>query len=380
MTIPRILAVFGTRPEAIKLAPVVRALRRRPDRASTLVCTTGQHREMLDQVLQAFEIHPDLDLGLMTPGQTLARLTADAMVSLDRGYAALSPDIVLVQGDTTTAMIAALTAFYRKVAVGHVEAGLRTGDRYRPFPEEINRRMIGGLATWHFAPTASSAQALLSENVPRESIHVTGNTVIDALLDIVGRDDGAAPLPYPAPGRRLVLVTAHRRESFGAPFENLCRALAEIALRLEDVEIVYPVHLNPNVQEPVRRILGNVPRVHLVEPLDYITFARTMKKATLILTDSGGIQEEAPSLGVPVLVMREETERPEAVQAGVARLVGTDPATIVPEAIRLLTNENARLSMRREVSPFGDGRASERIAEVLLDGRAFPPDTGGAGR
>ena len=371
------MVVFGTRPEAIKMAPVVAALRRRPQAAETLVCTTGQHREMLDQVTRAFGIVPDMDLGLMKPDQTLAGLTSAAMEAVDRAITTLRPEIVLVQGDTTTAMVAALAAFYRKVPVGHIEAGLRTRDRYRPFPEEINRRVVGCLATWNFAPTITAARALMAENVPQEAIHVTGNTVIDALLDITSRPEPPdEKIPYPSPGLRLVLVTAHRRESFGKPFEDLCTALRDLAARVEGIEIVYPVHLNPNVQAPVRRILGGAPRVRLIEPLGYVPFARLMKKAALILTDSGGIQEEAPALGVPVLVLREETERPEAVEAGVARLVGTEPARIVFEAERLLRDENARRTMAAGASPFGDGRAAERIAMVLLEGSTFPPASG----
>jgi len=374
----RIMVVFGTRPEVVKMAPVVRELRARPDRAETIVCATGQHRQMLDQVLRAFGISPDLDLGLMQPDQTLAGLTAASMRGLDGALAEREPDAVLVQGDTTTAMVAALAAFYRRIPVGHVEAGLRTRDRYRPFPEEINRRVISCLASWNFAPTKTAVRALLAEGVSPATIHLTGNTVIDALLDILSRPErpGEAP-PFPSSGMRLVLVTAHRRESFGKPFEDLCAALRDVAAGTPDVEVVYPVHLNPNVQTPVRRILGSSPRVHLIEPLGYVAFARLMKRATLILTDSGGIQEEAPALGVPVLVMREETERPEAVEAGVARLVGTDTARITSEARRLLGNEQARGAMSRGASPFGDGHAAERIVRVLLDGQSYPfePDS-----
>lgn len=377
MSLLKVLIVFGTRPEAVKMAPVVRALKTRPDRAQTIVCATAQHRQMLDQVMGVFGIVPDIDLDLMRPDQTLAELSAVSMMKLDEAVASVTPDAVLVQGDTTTAMIAALAAFYRKVPVGHVEAGLRTGDLYRPFPEEVNRRVISCLARWNFAPTGTAARALLAAGVPRETIHLTGNTVIDALLEITGRAEEPGDAPsFPSPGHRLVLVTAHRRESFGRPFEDLCRALRELAERVEDIEILYPVHLNPNVQAPVRRILGDAPRVRLIEPLGYPAFARLMKRATLILTDSGGIQEEAPALGVPVLVMREETERPEAVEAGVSRLVGTDPVKIVGEAQRLLGSERARKEMSRGGSPFGDGHAAERIVRVLLDGEAFPYSEG----
>jgi len=352
------------------MAPVVRRLAARPD-AETLVCVTAQHREMLDQVTRLFDIVPDVDLDLMRPSQTLAGLTAESVSRFDEVLGRLLPDVVLVQGDTTTAMACALASFYRRIPVGHVEAGLRTGNRYRPFPEEINRRIITTLTSWNFAPTPRAVAALEAEGVARETIFLTGNTVIDALLEITGRPErpGEAP-PYPSDGLRLVLVTAHRRESFGKPFEDLCSALREIALRHLDVEIVYPVHLNPNVQEPVRRILGDVPRVRLIEPLGYLAFCRLMSRSTLILTDSGGVQEEAPALGVPVLVMREETERPEAVEAGVARLVGTDPGRIVGSATALLGDETARRGMAKGASPFGDGRAAERIVGVLLDGQA----------
>jgi UDP-N-acetylglucosamine 2-epimerase len=295
------------------------------------------------------------------------------MMRLDEAMNDAQPDAVLVQGDTTTAMVAALAAFYRKIPVGHVEAGLRTGDVYRPFPEEINRRIISCLATWNFAPTQTAVRALRASGAAEATIHLTGNTVIDALLDVTGRPEGPGEAPaYPSEGHRLVLVTAHRRESFGKPFEDLSLALRELSERVGDIEIVYPVHLNPNVQEPVRRILGGAARVRLIEPLGYLEFARLMKRATLILTDSGGIQEEAPALGIPVLVMREETERPEAIEAGVARLVGTDPERIVSEAQTLLNDPSAWKAMSRGASPFGDGRAAKRIAGILLDGEAFP--------
>lgn len=355
------------------MAPVIRELRRRDD-VATIVCATGQHRQMLDQVIRVFDIEPDRDLGLMRESQSLADLTALSIKALDDAIADTGPDALLVQGDTTTAMAGALAAFYRKIPVGHVEAGLRTGNPFRPFPEEINRRVIGSFATWNFAPTQAAAQALLREGAPAGSVHVTGNTVIDALHDITSREMPDDPtIRFPSAGHRLVLVTAHRRESFGQPFEDLCHALRALSEQVEDSEIVYPVHLNPNVQAPVRRILGTSRRVHLIEPLDYVAFARLMSRASLVLTDSGGIQEEAPALGVPVLVMRSETERGEAVAAGVALLVGTDPGRIVPEAVRLLTDESARLEMRKGGSPFGDGHAAERIVEILLDGGSYPP-------
>lgn len=366
------MVVFGTRPEAIKMAPVVRELRKRSEHAETIVCVTGQHRQMLDQVLEVFGIEPEVDLDLMRPDQSLPALTAASMLRMDEALAETRPDVVLVQGDTTTAMVSALAAFYRKIPVGHVEAGLRTGDRYRPFPEEINRSLITSIAAWNFAPTMAAVRALRSCGVAEGAIHLTGNTVIDALLEITGRPEHPGEAPsFPSPGLRLVLVTAHRRESFGTPIENLATALREIASRIEDVEVVYPVHLNPNVRAPVERILGGADRVRLIEPLGYLAFARLMKRARLILTDSGGIQEEAPALGIPVLVMREETERPEAIEAGVAKLVGTDPGRIVLEAERLLRDDAAWRAMSTGASPFGDGHAAERIARILLEGASY---------
>ena len=360
----RVLSVFGTRPEAIKLAPVILELRKRAGRFENLVCVTAQHREMLDQVLDWFAIAPQYDLNLMQPNQALAEFAGRALVAIGDLLNDVKPDVVLVQGDTSTAMIAALGAFYRRCPVGHVEAGLRTRDRYNPFPEEINRRIVGTLTTYHFAPTAQAAEALKAEQVPSENIHVTGNTVVDALLMTVRRPV-SLDLGFNLADRRLILVTAHRRESFGAPFESLCSALRDIADRNADVEIVYPVHLNPNVREPVMRILAGHPRIHLLEPLRYEQFSHLMAQSYLILTDSGGIQEEAPVLGKPTLVMRETTERPEAIAAGTARLVGTDRARIVAEAERLIKDQEAYGAMARAGSPFGDGHAAERIADIL---------------
>jgi UDP-N-acetylglucosamine 2-epimerase (non-hydrolysing) len=362
----RILSVFGTRPEAIKLAPVILEVQKRPDRFENLVCVTAQHRQMLDQVLEWFEIVPQYDLDLMQPNQGLAEFAGRALISVGELLEKVRPDVVLVQGDTSTAMIAALGAFYRRLPVGHVEAGLRTRDRYNPFPEEINRRIVGTLATFHFAPTAQAAEALRAEQAPEENIFVTGNTVIDALLMTVKRPVDL-DLGFSLAGKRLILVTAHRRESFGAPFESLCLALRDIADRNAGVEIVYPVHLNPNVREPVMRILAGHPRIHLLDPLRYEQFAHLMAQAHFILTDSGGIQEEAPVLGKPTLVMRETTERPEAIAAGTARLVGTDRGRIVTEAERLLGDEKAYDAMARAGSPFGDGHAAERIADILAE-------------
>jgi UDP-N-acetylglucosamine 2-epimerase (non-hydrolysing) len=364
----RVLSAFGTRPEAIKMAPVVRELQKYPERIENLVCVTAQHREMLDQVLDWFQIEPDYDLDLMQPDQGLGEFASRALVAVSNVLQEVRPDVVLVQGDTTTALVAALAAFYQQIPVGHVEAGLRTRDRYSPFPEEMNRRIADVLATFAFAPTERAAAALRAEQVPEENIFVTGNSVVDALLMTVQRPV-SLELGFRLNDRRLILVTAHRRESFGAPLESLCQALRDLAERNADVEIVYPVHLNPNVRDPVGRILARQPRVHLLEPLRYEQFAHLMARSHLILTDSGGIQEEAPVLGKPTLVMRETTERPEAIEAGTARLVGTDRARIVAEAERLLHDQEAYRAMAQAGSPFGDGRAAERIVNILLSGR-----------
>ncbi len=363
----RVLSIFGTRPEAIKMAPVVRELARHPDQIASVICVTAQHRQMLDQVLDWFRIVPDIDLDLMEENQTLAGLTANAMLRLTAVLEDVRPDVVLVQGDTTTAMIAALASFYQQVPVGHVEAGLRTRDRYRPFPEEINRHLIGVLATFHFAPTMTAVDALRAEGVAAESIYLTGNPVIDALQWTVQQ-------PYPLDlgfplddEHKLILVTAHRRESFGLAFECICQALVEIVRRNPGVRLVYPVHLNPNVQAPVRRILAGQDRIHLLSPMDYAPFAHLMARSYLVLTDSGGIQEEAPALGKPVLVLRQVTERPEAVETGTVKLVGTDREVIVREAERLLHDPVAYARMATAVSPYGDGHAAGRIVQVLLD-------------
>ena len=361
----RILTVFGTRPEAVKLAPVILELKKYPGQIESLVCVTAQHREMLDQVLAWFEIEPDYDLDLMQPDQGLAEFASRALVAVSKVLQEVRPDLVLVQGDTTSVMMAALAAFYLRIPVGHVEAGLRTRDPYNPFPEEINRRMAGVLATYHFAPTDRAAASLRAEQVPGETIFVTGNTVVDALLMTIQRPVDLQP-GLGLDGCYPILVTAHRRESFGAPFESLCLALRDLAQRNAEVEIVYPMHLNPYVRDPVTRILGGEPRVHLLEPLRYVLFAHLMARAYLILTDSGGIQEEAPILGKPTLVMRETTERPEAIEAGTARLVGTDRDRIVAEAERLLYDKEAYRTMAQAGSPFGDGHAAERIVQILL--------------
>lgn len=367
----KLLIVFGTRPEAIKMAPLVKALQQ-SDRITLKVCVTAQHRQMLDQVLQLFDITPDFDLNLMQPGQTLTQLTCNILRGMEGVFASYKPDWVLVHGDTSTTLATSLAAYYQQVGVAHVEAGLRTHNLYSPWPEEGNRQLTGRLCGLHFAPTAQARANLLHEGVSAETIHVTGNTVIDALLSVSHKLDGdpalsaslAARFPFLDDTKRLVLVTGHRRENFGAGFEAICRALKTIAAT-PGVQVVYPVHLNPQVQEPVRRILAGVDDVHLIEPLDYLPFVHLMKRSHLILTDSGGIQEEAPSLGKPVLVMRETTERPEAVAAGTVRLVGTDTDRIVQETLNLLHSESAYQRMAFAHNPYGDGTACQQIRRAL---------------
>lgn len=366
------MVVFGTRPEAIKMAPVVSALRALPD-LEVQVAVTAQHRQMLDQVLDLFGIVPDDDLDSMAPNQRLPDLFARILTGLTTVLERRKPDLVLVHGDTSTTLAASLAAFLARIPVGHVEAGLRTGNMQSPWPEEANRRLTSPLSSLHFAPTPTSAANLAAENI-RDGVHVTGNTVVDALLQVSARIDADpalaasldAALPALDPGKRLLLVTGHRRESFGRGFEQVCLALRTLAAR-GDVEIVYPVHLNPNVQEPVNRILGGVDAVHLVAPLDYLPFVRLMARAHLILTDSGGIQEEAPSLGKPVLVLRDTTERPEAVEAGTVRLVGTEADAIVSHASQLLDDPDAHARMARAHNPYGDGKAAGRIAGLVRD-------------
>ena len=367
----KVLTVFGTRPEAIKMAPVVKALAGHPE-FEAKVCVTAQHRQMLDQVLDIFAIRPDFDLNLMKPGQDLSDITSNVLLGMREVYRQWKPDIVLVHGDTTTTLAASLSAYYAKVRVGHVEAGLRTHNKYSPWPEEMNRRLAGAVTDLHFAPTAMAHANLLREGIAADTIHITGNTVIDALLDVVNRARADGELKrrfesqfnYLDPDKRLILVTGHRRENFGAGFENICHALTDIAAR-GDVQVVYPVHLNPNVQEPVRRILSGIADIHLIEPQDYLPFVYLMDRSTFLITDSGGVQEEAPSLGKPVLVMRDTTERPEAVEAGTVKLVGTDRAAIVREANRLLNDVAAYDAMARAHNPYGDGQAAARIRDVL---------------
>jgi len=392
----RVLTILGTRPEAIKLAPVIRELERRKADGGlrSVVCVTAQHRQMLDQVLGLFHIVPDIDLNLMQESQTPTQVAARVLTKLEPVLQAECPDWVLIQGDTTTVMAAAIAAHHLRIRVGHVEAGLRTGDRFNPFPEEANRVIADHLSDLHFAPTEWARRNLRCEGISDASIHVTGNTVVDALLwaaalpvmpevhrllDHLGiteaikgrKDEGTRTnsLPFPISlSRRLILVTAHRRESFGAPLQCICTALRELVRRRDDVWVVYPVHLNPHVWETVHELLDDVPRIKLLPPVDYLTLVQLMKHSFLILTDSGGIQEEAPSLGVPVLVLRETTERPEAVEAGAARVIGTDPKRILAETERLLDDPTAHAAMARVVNPYGDGHAARRIVDTLLHG------------
>ena len=363
----KVLVVFGTRPEAIKLAPVVRALRSRPESFEVVVAVTAQHREMLDQVLRTFEIRADHDLDIMRANQSLFDVTRMALAGLEPVYRAEHPDVVIVQGDTTTAFIGALAAYYLKIRVGHVEAGLRTWDKFRPFPEEMNRRLVSVVADYNFAPTRHARANLLREGVEDSTIFVTGNTVIDALLEVTSRPYRFrnAELAGLGAKSRIILVTVHRRESFGAAMEGMCRAVADIVRTAEDLEVVLPVHPNPTVGATVRGILSRERRVHLIEPVEYEEFAHLMKRSHIVLTDSGGIQEEAPSLGKPVLVLREKTERPEAIEAGTARLVGVERERIVAEARRLLEDGVAYAAMSNAANPYGDGHAAERIADIM---------------
>lgn len=380
----KVLVVFGTRPEAIKMALLAKALRADPDFEAE-VCVTAQHRSMLDQVLAIFDVKPRFDLDLMQQNQGLADMTGRILNGMTGVLRDFRPDWVLVQGDTTTAFVAALAAFYEKVSVGHVEAGLRTGHKYSPWPEEMNRRLVGPLADLHLAPTERARQALLRENIPADRVHVTGNTVVDALLWVSKKldDDHAARAALDErfhmldAKRRMILVTGHRRESFGKPFEDMCNAFVDIVRARPDVEILYPVHLNPNVQAPVKAILAAAPeelrgRIHLVDPVEYLPFVYLQKRAHFIVTDSGGVQEEAPSLGKPCLVTRNDTERPEAVEAGTAKLIGTNRERIVTESLRLLDDKAHYDSMSRSHNPYGDGKANERIVDLL---RTATPST-----
>jgi UDP-N-acetylglucosamine 2-epimerase (non-hydrolysing) len=369
----RVLSIFGTRPEAVKMSPVVKALEAEPT-IESVVCVTAQHREMLDQVLATFEVTPDFDLNLMQPNQSLAQITASILTNLEPVLKDIKPDWVLVQGDTTTVMTTALLCYYHQIRIGHVEAGLRTGDKWQPFPEEINRKIAGVVADLHLAPTEHSRQNLLNEGVPDSSIVVTGNPAIDALRFITLKP---APPEVAAliqqhhigqDGKRLILVTAHRRENFGQPLENIIQALKQLAEHYgEKIHLIYPVHLNPNVQKPVYEQLGNIPNITLLPPMDYLPMVHLMQNAALVLTDSGGIQEEATGLGKPTLVMRATTERPEGVEAGVLKLVGTDSAAIVSEAKNLLDHPEVYQKMAQAANPFGDGYAAEKIVKAILD-------------
>lgn len=381
----KIMLVFGTRPEAIKMAPLVKELQKHADKCKTIVCVTGQHREMLDQVLKIFEIVPDYDLNIMKQGQDLYDVTARVLVGMRDVLKEAEPDVVLVHGDTTTSMAAAMAAFYQQIPVGHVEAGLRTHNIYSPWPEEMNRQITGRIAVFDFAPTALSRQNLISENVEDSKITVTGNTVIDALYWVVDKIKNDASLDAELEkqlaqagydvrrlgnGRRLVLITGHRRENFGDGFINICKAIKDLAAKYQDVDFVYPMHLNPNVRRPIHEVFGenlsDLGNMFFIEPLEYLSFVYLMEKSDIVLTDSGGIQEEAPGLGKPVLVMRDTTERPEALAAGTVKLVGTDYGKIVSEVSMLLDDAEAYDRMSRAVNPYGDGKACQRIAQVLI--------------
>lgn len=369
----RVLTIFGTRPEAVKMAPVVHELSRHPE-IDAQVCVTAQHRQMLDQVLEVFDIHPDIDLNLMKPDQSLAQLSAEIFINLDPVLNDLKPDWILIQGDTTTVTVASILGYYHQLRIGHVEAGLRSFDKWQPFPEEINRRIAGVVSDLHFAPTEGNRSNLLKEGIPSEMIVVTGNPVIDALQEITSR---------PAPAqvsqmlsqfgigngkKRLVMITAHRRENFGQPILDICGALRQLAESYsQDTIFIYPVHLNPNIQKPVYQQLSDLPNLHLIPPLDYLPMVHLMKQACLLLTDSGGLQEEAPALGIPTLVLRNTTERPEGVEAGTLKLVGSDPKVILSEARHLLDDPQAHASMANAVNPYGDGHAAERIVRTLIE-------------
>lgn len=367
MNKPVILTIFGTRPEAIKMAPLVKAISNSEDLVSK-VCVTAQHRQMLDQVLDIFNIIPDYDLDIMKEGQTLSGITTRVLEGVEKVLKELKPDMVLVHGDTTTTFAASLAAFYCKIAVGHVEAGLRTYDKYFPFPEEMNRKLTGCIADIHFSPTRTNFNNLVREGVRPDNIYITGNTAIDALGSTVSDSyefDNESLKKIDFSNKRIITVTAHRRENLGQPLRNICYALKEIASGYNDIEIVYPVHLNPQVQEPVNEILGNVPGVHLIDPLQVLDMHNLLARSYLVLTDSGGLQEEAPSLGKPVLVLRNETERPEAVEAGTVKVIGTDTGRVVKETEELLNNESEYRKMAHSVNPYGDGHASERIVDAI---------------
>ncbi|MBN2260189.1 MAG: UDP-N-acetylglucosamine 2-epimerase (non-hydrolyzing) [Clostridiales bacterium] len=364
----KVLSVFGTRPEAIKMAPLVKKLIENEVDFDSKVLVTAQHREMLDQVLDIFEIVPDYDLNIMKHGQTLGDITSEVIKGLDGILKEFSPDIVLVHGDTTTSFAAALAAFYNQVTVGHVEAGLRSGNKYSPYPEEMNRSLTGRIADFHFAPTKGNEENLIIENIDRENIYITGNTVIDALKSVVDEKfkfSQAVLAKLDFENRRVLLLTAHRRENIGEPMENIFKAILKIVQEFDDVELIYPVHMNPVVQNTAQRILGSEERIHLIEPLEYVPFANLISKSFLVLTDSGGIQEEAPALGKPVLVLREETERPEAVDAGTVKIVGTNENNVYDAIKLLLTNKKEYEEMANAVNPYGDGETAQRIIDII---------------
>jgi UDP-N-acetylglucosamine 2-epimerase (non-hydrolysing) len=361
----KVMTVFGTRPDAIKMCPVVLELQRHPE-IEVVVAVTGQHKEMLQQVLDVFKVVPQYNLGIMRPKQTLTQITTRALEGLEEIIEKERPDMILAQGDTTTTFVASLSAFYNKIPFGHVEAGLRTDNKYDPFPEEMNRRLTAVIADLHFAPTETARKHLLAEGIPEKQIYVTGNTVIDALLSIAASDPVEIEGLHVADGHRVILVTAHRRENWGEPMERICAAVKSIVGAFPDTEVVFAVHKNPIVRDVVFRDLGDVDRIHLIEPPDYVPFVHLLKRAHLVLTDSGGVQEEAPALGKPVLVMRKTTERPEGVEAGTSKLIGTDTQDIIDAASELLTSADAYNSMARAVNPYGDGSSSERIREILF--------------
>ena len=364
----KVMTVFGTRPEAIKMAPVIKELKKEK-KVQTVIAVTAQHREMLDQVLELFDITPDYDLNIMMESQSLTDITVNVLKKIENVYNRENPDIVLVQGDTSTTFVASLAAFYKKIKVGHVEAGLRTNDKYSPFPEEINRKLTGNIADYHFAPTETSKKNLLKENICENNIFVTGNTVIDALKEIVNRDyqfKSRKIREILDNDRRFILLTTHRRENLGNPMRNIFTSVKKILKINKEVEIIFPVHLNPAVRKIANEILGSLNRIHLIEPLDYLPFAKLMNESYLVLTDSGGVQEEAPGLGKPVLVLRDTTERPEAIKAGTAILVGTDENKIFENVNKLLNDEKEYSKMSRAVNPYGDGKASKRIVDILL--------------
>lgn len=362
----KVLIVFGTRPEAIKMAPVVKEMQRRCNEFQTTVCVTGQHREMLDQVLDIFEIKPDYDLKIMQAGQDLYDASTRILIGMRDVLTNVKPDLVLVHGDTSTSTFSALAAFYQQIPVGHVEAGLRTGNIYSPWPEEMNRQLNGRLCTWHFAPTERACQNLLKENIAAEHIIVTGNTIIDALHWVSASGKAKAPSFGRDESRRMVLITGHRRENFGDGMKHICQAINTLVTRFTDIDFVYPIHLNPNIRKPVHDIIDSrLKNIYLLEPLNYLEFVGMMQQCTLVLTDSGGIQEEAPAFGKPVLVMRDTTERPEAIEAGTARLVGTNRDAIVQNVTRLLTEPEKYNTMAHAANPFGDGHAAEKIADYL---------------